>query len=107
MSLSLIVIQTNIKFLKVTVTRTNIWKKLTFIMHAAYLGRNKRRTVVCHQLVRFIWNYKILEFKELKETSQAQGREARAGKNKGFFEFSRVCESLKTMSKYFFIIFHH
>ena len=54
--------------------------EVVVIMHTAHLGGNKRRTVVWHQLVTFIWNYKILKFKELKETSQAQGREARAGK---------------------------
>ena len=31
MSLSLIVLQTNIKFLKITVTWTNIWEKFTLI----------------------------------------------------------------------------
>ena len=78
-------------------------------MHTAHLGGNKRRTVVWHPLVTFIWNYKILKFKELKKRHKHKGGKQGRGKNKNksYFDFlPRVCESLKTMSKYFFIILH-
>ena len=66
-------------------------------MPTAHFRENKRRTVLWHQLVTFIWNNKILKFKELKEMSQApkgsqcQLMNRHLSKFHVYIEYSELC----------------